>query len=160
MTSFRSRALPLIAVILLAPACERGLDLAGTVTVPASIARMFSAEHRGAVVLDGVIPKVGLQPRTVAVLCDAAPGDTTIHLERFEFGCVESGPGTMTAWVAPLPADVVQTCDPTAALEHVGLGPLRDAAVAVGTQAVTVDAGGLGCGDGRVSFALTLEASP
>lgn len=136
-------------------ACERGIEVNGTVVVPADVQRLFSTDRPGEVLVDVGLTDGHIRLRA-GVLC--APGDLprTLTVRGFAFGCARDS-ATIAAWAASRVPGAVAACDGDDSMvfqdRPVLEGALAEARV---EKPVSVSSSASSCHDGSVSFALTL----
>lgn len=102
----RRLALAPLAGLLAAAACEHGITLRGSVTIPPEVQQRFSRERPGVVIVSGSIPKSSGFGYRVAVLCEPAASALVAPFFHDGFGCAEEG--VVRAWAAPAEPGLTQ----------------------------------------------------
>jgi len=140
-------------------ACEHGLDLQGTVSVPAKVQQMFSAQHPGELVVTAQVPG---QPDITApsvILCEPASGDRVLDVKFLQQrACASEEPVLVSAWVVPRTANEV-SCSGAPATARPARAASPAEAVAVARAVVPISIAPMdesSCKDGTISFAFTL----
>jgi hypothetical protein len=135
-------------------ACEHGITIRGSVTVPAESQQGLSAEAPGVVVVSGSIPKSSGFSYRLGVICEASSTPLVLPLLHDGFGCAKEGV-VRAALVRPLPGESV-ACGVGQAPWN---GPLAPAE-ANGSAAVFEGQGdGFGCSSGEDVVAIVLAPS-
>jgi hypothetical protein len=157
-----TRRLLLAAVPVLFMACEHGIDMEGTVVVPAEVQELFSADEPGQLFVVASLPQAPSELQDDRTMfCMPAGGERRISVQAFGFGCAEANDTQVSAFAVPRTTEQVD-CSGEGSLrpqKKVSARPSFDrfAALATGTVAATVQVdGGGGCSDGHIRFTLTL----
>ena len=81
----------MIVSALLATACEHGVTLSGTITVPVEVQQAFSGERPGLVRVSTSIPKTSVLDYQLAVLCEPTSAPLVLPFFHDGFGCAKEG---------------------------------------------------------------------
>ena len=100
-----TKRLLLATVLLGAAACEHGVDLEGTVTVPVEVQELFSADAPGQLVVVATVPTVGELRDDRSVFCVPQDQDRRVQVKTFDFGCAPAGTVTVSAYALPRTTD-------------------------------------------------------
>jgi len=154
------RLVLVVATVLLGAACEHGVDLDGTVTVPVDVQQLFSADAPGQLFVVSTVPTVGELRDDRAVFCVPQDQDRRVSVKAFDFGCAPAGTVTVSAYALPRTADRID-CAGLAPVPMNGVHgrELFDPADAVASGSVEAPirgGGDSGCNDGTIPFSITL----
>jgi hypothetical protein len=159
-----TKRLLLATVLLAAAACEHGVDLGGTVTVPVDVQGLFSAEAPGQLFVVTTVPTIGELRDDRSVFCIPQDQDRRVQVKAFDFGCAPAGIVTVSAYALPRTTDRID-CAGLAPIPMQGVygREVFDPADAVATASIEAPirgGGDSGCNDGSIRFALTLAPRP
>jgi len=150
-----------VATVLSGAACEHGVDLDGTVTVPVDVQQLFSADAPGQLFVVSTVPTVGELRDERTVFCVPQDQDRRVSVKAFDFGCAPAGTVTVSAYALPRTADRID-CAGLAPVPMQGSYGGREVfdpadAVASGSVEAPIRGGGdSGCNDGTIPFSITL----
>jgi len=152
----------LVATFSLLAACEHGVDVVGTVTVPPDVQAFFSDALPGRVIVQAEVPNVTFMRTPLGILCSPSTQPRQLPVKLFTFGCGVEGDATITAWAASVPSTERVACDDTGPYAGFASDPLPEGIHASAEKQVSVDVSGwMGCKDGYVDFGnLVLVRSP
>lgn len=143
--------------LLLLSACEHGVDLDGTVVAPVEIQQLFSPEAPGQLIVVAQLTSDWEMRDDQTLFCMPDGQDRKITIQKFAFGCASDRRTQISAYAVPRTATEVDCNHPAGGPRPYNFRP--EDALAVATMEVPVaGADGGPCDDGRVEFALTLEA--
>src|SRR4051794_3488887 len=150
-----------VATALLGAACEHGVDLDGTVTVPVDVQQLFSADAPGQLFVVTTVPTVGELRDDRSVFCVPQEQDRRLSVKAFDFGCAPAGTVTVSAYALPRTADRIDCAGMTPVPvqgTHGGRELFDPAdAVASGTVEAPIRGGDdSGCNDAVIPFSITL----
>jgi hypothetical protein len=146
-----SAALPLVA-------CEHGINLQGTVSVPAQVQQMFSAQHPGELVVTAQIPGMPDITAPSVILCEPSAVERVIDVNVVKRACAGEDTALISAWVVPRTANEV-SCTAAPPRPRSADAPQSSDAVALARTVVPVSVAAMdpaACKDGSISFAVTL----
>ncbi len=157
----------LATVLLGTAACEHGVDLEGTVTVPVDVQELFSADAPGQLFVVTTVPEVGEIRDDQTVFCLPQDQDRRVSVKAAQLGCAPAATVTVFAYAIPRTTAQIDCAsmkavpkDPRSGWEVYNVAD----AVAVASVEARILGGGEGaCSDGRIEFSLTLQrplASP
>ncbi len=148
----RRRALIVLLSALSAAACEHGVTLSGTISVPAEVQQAFSREQPGLVRVRTSIPKTSVLDYQIAVLCEPASGPLVLPFFHDGFGCAKEGEVRVDVLQAATGEGLACGTQQTLWTEATE-GPV----VATGVQTVFEgQTGNLGCSNGADSVDIVL----
>lgn len=142
----------MIVSTLLATACEHGVTLSGTITVPIEVQQAFSGERPGLVRVSASIPKTPVLDYRLAVLCEPMSAALVLPFFHDGFGCAKEA--VVHVDVLPAAAGEDLACGAQQALwSEATDGPV----VATGTETVFEgETGSFGCSSGSDSIHIVL----
>jgi hypothetical protein len=97
-----------VGAAFLAAACEHGVTLHGTITVPLEVQQAFSQQRPGLVRISTSIPKTSVLDYRLAVLCE--PGSAPLVLTFFHDGVGCAKEGVVRIDVLPAAAGQTPAC--------------------------------------------------
>ena len=162
-----TKRLLLATVLLGTAACEHGVDLEGTVTVPVDVQELFSADAPGQLFVVTTVPEVGEIRHEQTVFCLPQDQDRRVSVKAAQLGCAPAGTVTVFAYAIPRTTAQIDCASMTAVQRQGVYGRetfnTADAVAVASVEAPILGGGNSGCNDGRIAFSLSLQrplASP
>jgi hypothetical protein len=139
--------------VLLAAACEHGVTLSGTITVPVDVQQALSREQPGLVRVSVSLPKTSVLDDRLAVLCEPTSAPLVLPFFHDGFGCAKEG--VVRVDVFRTSAGQGLACG---ARQTPWSGTTAGSVVASGSATVFEgETGGVGCSSGEDSVAIVLS---
>lgn len=129
-------------------ACEHGIDMHGTVTIPVEAQGRYGPVPEQLLV-EATVPHVGVLFDT-QLICETSDRPLVIHVDSFDFGCVKPATAVVRAWTRP-----VEVCDPQVRPPPGVEFETARARAQIEVPVKVIDSLGA-CNDGRLEFELTL----
>ena len=157
MTGMRPLPVPgwflAFAAAVLGVACEHGITLRGTVTIPTDLQQQFSRARPGVILLEVSIPKSSVPGYRLAVLCEPTASPLVAPFVHASFGCAKEG--VVRARLVPSSAAEAPACGVQQAL---WTSEAAEPVVAAGEHTVfRGQTGSFGCSSGEDSIEIVLQ---